>query len=54
MMWSLAGSYRIRSGVQGLADTWGLTKFQWDGWRYPEGIEEYWKPWVKVMNVTKP
>jgi endoglucanase len=52
MMWSLAGSYRLRSGVQGLADTWGLTNFEWDGWNSPETIEGYWKPWVKDMNVT--
>ncbi|KAH8887613.1 glycoside hydrolase [Thozetella sp. PMI_491] len=53
MMWSLAGSYRLRSGIQGLEDTWGLSNFEWNGWRYQEGIEEYWKPWVAAMNVTK-
>lgn len=52
-MWSLAGSYRIRSGVQGLGDTWGLTNFNWSGWNFPEGVEKYWKPWVAAMNVTK-
>lgn len=52
-MWSLAGSYRLRSGVQGLEDTWGLTNYNWSGWNFPEGIEEYWKPWVAAMNVTK-
>lgn len=52
-MWSLAGSYRIRSGTQGLIDTWGLTNFNWSGWNFPEGIEEYWKPWVAAMNVTR-
>lgn len=46
-MWSLAGSYRIRSGGQGVADTWGLTNFNWTGWNYAQGIEDYWKPWVK-------
>ena len=51
MMWSLAGSYRIRSGVQGMEDTWGLTNSEWNGWRYPDGIEEYWKPWVAAMNI---
>jgi endoglucanase len=51
-MWGLAGSYRIRSGVQGLADTWGLTNFDWDGWNSPDTIEGYWKPWVQAMNVT--
>ncbi|KAI1382794.1 glycoside hydrolase family 5 protein [Hypoxylon trugodes] len=53
MMWSLAGSYRIRSGVQGLVDTWGLTNADWTGWRDPDTVENYWKPWVKAMNLTK-
>ncbi|ORY64183.1 glycoside hydrolase superfamily [Pseudomassariella vexata] len=51
-MWSLAGSYRIRSGVQGLQDIWGLTNFEWSGWLDPDTIEGYWKPWVEAMNVT--
>ena len=45
-MWSLAGSYRIRSGGQGVADTWALTNYEWNGWQFPEGIEQWWKPWV--------
>lgn len=53
MMWAIAGSYRIRSGVQGFPDTWGMTNPEWTGWNYERGIEEYWKPWVKSMNVTK-
>ncbi|KAH8730932.1 glycoside hydrolase superfamily [Phaeosphaeriaceae sp. PMI808] len=53
MMWSIAGSYRLRSGVQGLADTWGLTTEKWDGWQFQKGIEEFWKPWAKSMNATK-
>ncbi|OAL53625.1 glycoside hydrolase [Pyrenochaeta sp. DS3sAY3a] len=53
MMWSIAGSYRIRSGVQGFPDTWGMTNYDWTGWNYDRGIEEFWKPWVKDMNVTK-
>ncbi|KAH7396419.1 glycoside hydrolase superfamily [Pyrenochaeta sp. MPI-SDFR-AT-0127] len=53
MMWSIAGSYRIRSGVQGFPDTWGMTNPDWTGWNYEKGIEEYWKPWVKDMNVTR-
>lgn len=52
MMWGVAGSYRIRSGVQGFADTWGLTTPDWTGWQYERGIEEFWKPWVESMNVT--
>jgi endoglucanase len=53
MMWSIAGSYRIRSGVQGFQDTWGMTNGDWTGWLYERGIEEFWKPWVKAMGVTK-
>ncbi|XXG97951.1 hypothetical protein Hte_004267 [Hypoxylon texense] len=51
MMWSVAGSYRIRSGVQGLVDTWGLTNADWSGWKDPDTIENYWKPWVAAMNL---
>lgn len=53
MMWAIAGSYRIRSGVQGFPDTWGMTNPEWNGWNYDKGIEEYWKPWVRDMNVTR-
>lgn len=53
MMWSLAGSYRIREGTQGLVDAWGLTSPDWSGWNSPETVEGYWKPWVKGMNVTR-
>ncbi|KAI8933734.1 hypothetical protein NX059_009450 [Plenodomus lindquistii] len=53
MMWSVAGSYRIRSGVQGFPDTWGLTNYDWTGWNYADGIENFWKPWVRAMNATK-
>ncbi|KAF2182071.1 glycoside hydrolase family 5 protein [Zopfia rhizophila CBS 207.26] len=53
MMWSIAGSYRIRSGVQGFPDTWALTNAEWDGWNYEKGIEEWWKPWVQAMNITR-
>ncbi|KAK1753321.1 glycoside hydrolase superfamily [Echria macrotheca] len=55
-MWSLAGSYRVKSGVQGVSDPWGLTDANWTGWRYPEGIETHWRPWVASMgtsNATK-
>jgi endoglucanase len=53
MMWGVAGSYRIRSGDQGFPDTWGLTNYDWTGWNYAKGIEEFWKPWVEAMNITK-
>ncbi|KAH7083200.1 glycoside hydrolase superfamily [Paraphoma chrysanthemicola] len=53
MVWGVAGSYRIRSGIQGFPDTWGLTNYNWTGWNYDRGIEEFWKPWVSRMNATK-
>ncbi|KAI0131555.1 glycoside hydrolase family 5 protein [Daldinia grandis] len=53
MMWSLAGSYRVRSGVQNLVDTWGLTNAEWSAWKDPDTIENYWKPWVRAMNLTR-
>ncbi|KAI1506211.1 glycoside hydrolase superfamily [Biscogniauxia marginata] len=53
MMWSLAGSYRVRQGVQGLEDTWGLTNYEWSGWRDRESIDGYWRPWVEAMDVTR-
>jgi endoglucanase len=39
--------------VQGFQDTWGMTNGDWTGWVYERGIEEFWKPWVKAMGVTK-
>ncbi|KAL3301649.1 glycoside hydrolase family 5 protein [Colletotrichum asianum] len=52
MMWGLAGSYRIRSGAQGVFDGWALGNYEWNGWNDPGTIEDVWKPWVKNMNVT--
>ncbi|KAK4496726.1 hypothetical protein PRZ48_012709 [Zasmidium cellare] len=48
-VWSLAGSYRIRSGAQGVPDTWALGNYEWNGWNYPTGIEKWWKPWAKAQ-----
>lgn len=47
-MWSLAGSFRVRSGEQGVPDTWGLTNYNWTNWNDPGSIEDYWKPWVET------
>lgn len=52
MMWSLAGSYRIRDGVLGVNDTWGLLNATWDGWQYPEGVDAFWGPWVREMGLN--
>lgn len=49
-VWSLAGSYRIRSGGQGVDDTWALLNYEWDDWRYPEGVEQFWQPWIEGMH----
>jgi endoglucanase len=51
-VWSLAGSYRIRSGGQDVDDTWALLNHEWDDWRYPEGIEQWWQPWIEDMHKS--
>lgn len=52
-VWSIAGSFRAREGGQNVEDSWALMNFNWDGWRFEEGIEKVWKPWIEDMNVTK-
>ncbi|KAH7319868.1 Exo-beta-1,3-glucanase, partial [Stachybotrys elegans] len=52
-VWSLAGSFRARSGGQDVDDTWGLKSFDWKAWRFQEGIEEVYMPWIEDMNVTR-
>lgn len=54
VMWGLPGSHRIRDGILGFVDPWGLANNNLTGWRYPEGVEAHWKPWVADMGVTKP
>lgn len=49
-VWSLAGSYRIRSGGQDVDDTWALLNHNWTDWRYPEGVEQWWEPWIEDMH----
>lgn len=51
-VWSLAGSYRTRQGGQDVDDTWALMNHNWDGWRFEEGIEQIWKPWIEETNAT--
>ncbi|KAK0648368.1 beta-1,6-galactanase [Cercophora newfieldiana] len=53
-MWSLAGSWRVKDGAQGVDDRWGLVNGNWSGWRYEKGVETFWKPWVAGMGVSKP
>ncbi|ROV87220.1 hypothetical protein VSDG_09952 [Cytospora chrysosperma] len=53
MMWSLAGYFRIRQGVQGFVDPKGMFNATWDGWHDPSVVEKWWKPWTKAMNVTR-
>ncbi|KAI1339818.1 glycoside hydrolase superfamily [Xylariaceae sp. FL0016] len=52
MMWALPGIYRVREGGQFVLDTWSLTNDNFSGWGYPEGVEGFWSPWAKKMNVT--
>ncbi|KAH8841668.1 hypothetical protein MCOR27_005064 [Pyricularia oryzae] len=53
MTWSIAGSYRSRQGRQGFEDTWGLTNYDFSGWRDEELVERWWKPYVADMKPTK-
>ncbi|KAK1995834.1 beta-1,6-galactanase [Colletotrichum falcatum] len=53
MVWGLAGSYRVRSGAQGVPDGWGLINYEWNGWNHPATVEDVWKPWVRAMNPTR-
>ncbi|KAK4199531.1 glycoside hydrolase family 5 protein [Triangularia verruculosa] len=53
-MWSLAGRYRIREGRQQDEDAWGLLNGTWNGWRFEEGVEGFWKPWVRDMGLPSP
>ena len=52
-MWAIAGSYRIKSGVQGAVATGGMTNANWTDWAYPQSIPNFWQPWIKAMNVTR-
>jgi hypothetical protein len=52
-VWSLAGSFRVRSGGQDVDDTWGLKSFDWSEWRYQEGVEKLWKPWVEESKPSR-
>ncbi|SMR55343.1 unnamed protein product [Zymoseptoria tritici ST99CH_3D1] len=45
-VWAFAGSYRVRSGGQGVPDTWGLTNYNFSDWNYPKAVEDWFKPWV--------
>lgn len=53
-MWALPGSYRIRSGIQGYNETFGLLNYNWTGWRNSSNIEDWWKPFVNntLHNIT--
>lgn len=53
MMWSLAGYFRIRQGIQGFVDPKGMFNATWDGWHEPSVVEMWWRPWTMAMNVTR-
>ncbi|KAL4930451.1 cellulase family protein [Aspergillus undulatus] len=40
MVWTISGSYYIRSGVQDYDDTWGILDHTWSDWRNPVAIEQ--------------
>ncbi|KAL4975985.1 glycoside hydrolase superfamily [Aspergillus desertorum] len=40
MVWTISGSYYIRSGGQDYDDTWGILTHTWSGWRNEEAIEQ--------------
>lgn len=49
MLWVLAGSYYIRSGIQDYDETWGLLTHDWSSWRSPEFVEY---GFVPMINAT--
>lgn len=51
VMWTLAGSYRIRSGKQDYDENWGLTNHNWSDWRNPGLIQSWWKPFINQTLV---
>ncbi|KAK5654296.1 hypothetical protein OQA88_7473 [Cercophora sp. LCS_1] len=52
--WGLAGSFRVKEGVQGWEDERGLTSGNWTAWREPAQVEGFWKPWVAEMGISRP
>ncbi|KAL4915034.1 glycoside hydrolase superfamily [Aspergillus aurantiobrunneus] len=40
MVWTISGSYYIRSGTQDYDDTWGILDHTWSDWRNPEAIDQ--------------
>lgn len=52
-MWSLAGYFRTRQGVQGFVDPKGMFNTTFNGWHDPSVVDNWWKPWVAAMNVTR-
>lgn len=52
-MWSLAGYFRIRQGVQGYVDRKGLLNATFDGWQDSSVVEAWWKTWVSEMALTE-
>lgn len=50
VMWSVAGYFRIRQGVQGFVDPKGLLNASFEGWQDEVVVEDWWKPWVSSMG----
>jgi hypothetical protein len=51
MVWAFPGNYRVREGGQFVQDTWSLSNYDYTGWGYPRGVNEFWKPWIEAMKV---
>ncbi|KAL2837556.1 glycoside hydrolase superfamily [Aspergillus pseudoustus] len=48
IVWTISGSYYLRSGTQDMDDTWGILDHTWSDWRNPEAIEDGLKVMVKA------
>lgn len=52
-MWTIGGSYRIRSGIRGYNETYGLLNYEWSDWRLSDVVNDWWKPFVNsTLNNT--
>lgn len=51
-MWSMAGYFRTRQGVQGFVDPKGLFNASFDGWHEEEVVRDFWAPWINSMRAA--
>lgn len=50
--WAIAGSYRIREGIQVNEDTWGMLTKDFSEYRSSDAVNNFFIPWVKEMGTT--